>query len=470
MAREKQEHLSARLRDNLRRRKVLRGGVIEVEGGVMLRGGVRISGAKNAALPLMITSVLTRETVHLENVPALADVDTLGEILEVLGVRQERVKGRVQGDVILHGCESVLSAAPYSLVSQMRAGFWVLGPLLGRFGEAQVALPGGCAIGARPINYYLRGLEAMGARIEIEGDHVRASGRLRGARIRLPGVSVGATQTLMMAAVLAQGETVIENSAQEPEIDDVMKCLVSMGARVERVGQDVRIRGVDALGGARHMVVADRIEAGTYMLAVGMTGGELYLEGAQARHLEQVIESVERAGVKVREESGVLRVWREGQLRPVDIATAPWPGFPTDLQAQFVAMMTLAKGESRIRETVFENRFMHVPELIRMGARLEVKDDTVVVCGVDCLRGARVRATDLRGSVSLVMAGLAAQGVSRIRDVYHLDRGFETLEKKLSSCGARDSAGVICDCTRKTKKMWGFCRHTCKTLWRVSKI
>ena len=438
MARERQhrrERLAARLRDNLRRRKGRE--LIEIEGGIPLRGVVRVSGAKNAALPLMIASLLTQEAVHLQNVPSLTDVETLGRILEVLGVSREVSAG----GLVLRGGVSVPGPTPYSLVSQMRAGFWVIGPLVGRFGVAQVALPGGCAIGARPVDYSLQGLEAMGARVEISDAyvHVSAPGGLRGARIELPRISVGATQTLMMAAVLARGETFIEKAAREPEVDEVIRCLVSMGARIERVGEGVRVEGVEGLGGVRHTVGADRIEAGTYMLAVGMTGGEVHLEGVALADLGSVVEPVVRAGVSVHEDGKGVRVSREvgSLLSPVDVSTAPWPGFPTDLQAQFVALMTLAQGESRIQETVFENRFMHVAELVRLGARIAVEGDMVVVNGVQCLQGAEVRAMDLRGSASLVMAALAAQGVSRVSDIYHLDRGFEGLEKKLSSCGAR---------------------------------
>ncbi|HHN66536.1 MAG TPA: UDP-N-acetylglucosamine 1-carboxyvinyltransferase [Thermopetrobacter sp.] len=419
---------------------------ILIRGGNRLNGEIPISGAKNAALPLLIAGLLTDEVLELSNVPRLADVSQLNRILRNHGADITK-RGKRSGETMLsgdtvrvHAEDIVDTTAPYELVSTMRASFWVLGPLLARCHEARVSLPGGCAIGTRPVDFYLEAMREMGAEIDIEGGYVvaRAPGGLKGARITFPKVSVGATHVVMMAATLANGETVIENAAREPEVADVARCLVSMGAKIEGIGTStLRIQGVDRLHGASHRVVADRIEAGTYAMAAAMTGGEVLLKGAEAEHLRAFIRVMDEAGVAVREEQGGLRVRRNGDgLNPVFVETRPHPGFPTDLQAQVMALLTMAGGVSTIRETIFENRFMHVQELVRLGADITLSGDTAHVRGVDRLIGAPVMATDLRASVSLVIAALAAQGETELNRVYHLDRGFEALEHKLSAVGA----------------------------------
>jgi len=419
---------------------------IRIRGGGPLRGEIPISGAKNAALPLMIASLLCDETLHLRNVPRLADVTLLGRILGDLGV-DLAIDGKRRGQNGNHGQGVHLTAraivdttAPYELVSRMRASFWVLGPLLARAGEARVSLPGGCAIGTRPVDLHIAGIEALGAEIDLDGGYVvaRAPKGLRGARITFPKVSVGATHNVMMAATLARGETVIENAAREPEVVDLAECLIAMGARIEGHGTGtIRIEGVDRLHGATHEVLPDRIETGTYALAVAMTGGEVELSGARADLVEAPMRVLEEAGVEVRRTNSGLRVARNGgRLQPVKVATAPYPGFPTDLQAQVMAVMTTAAGTSEIIETIFENRFMHVQELVRLGADITLSGDRAMVRGVERLKGAQVMATDLRASVSLVIAGLAAEGETVVNRVYHLDRGFEQIEKKLGACGA----------------------------------
>jgi UDP-N-acetylglucosamine 1-carboxyvinyltransferase len=420
---------------------------IRIRGGAPLEGSIPISGAKNAALPLMIASLLTDETLTLENVPRLADVQKLFHILGNHGV-DSSFQGKRTGQDDLAGQTVSLCAraivdttAPYELVSTMRASFWVIGPLIARMGEARVSLPGGCAIGTRPVNFFIEGLKALGADIAIEKGYVIAQARagLVGNRIRLPKVSVGATHTLMMAATLARGETVIENAAREPEVVDLAECLISMGARIEGHGTStIYVDGVSRLNGARHLVLPDRIEAGTYALATAMAGGDVVLEGATTEHLERPIELMEQAGAEISMTNRGLRVKRNGHgIVAVDAETAPYPGFPTDLQAQFMAVMTAGKGRSRITETIFENRFMHVQELVRLGARIELEGQTATIEGVPHLTGAPVMATDLRASVSLVIAGLAAEGETEVSRIYHLDRGFERLEQKLSRCGAQ---------------------------------
>ncbi len=419
---------------------------IRIRGGRALKGEIPISGAKNATLPLMIASLLTEDTLVLDNVPQLADVTLLQRILGNHGV-DVMLSGKRPGESEHAGQTVQLSAknivdttAPYHLVSKMRASFWVIGPLLARVGQARVSLPGGCAIGTRPVDFHLAALKMLGAAIEIEGGFVIASARegLRGARIPFPKVSVGATHTAMLAASLARGESVIENAAREPEIVDVAACLEKMGAKISGAGTGtIRIEGVERLHGARHAVLPDRIETGTYAMAAAMAGGDVELLGARPELLEAPLELLARAGVEVTRTNAGIRIRRDGAgLLPVEIATAPFPGFPTDLQAQLMALMTRARGTSRITETIFENRFMHVQELARLGARIHLDGETATVEGVERLKGAPVMATDLRASVSLVIAGLAAEGETVVHRVYHLDRGFERLEQKLARCGA----------------------------------
>jgi UDP-N-acetylglucosamine 1-carboxyvinyltransferase len=419
---------------------------IRIEGGRKLHGTIPISGAKNATLPLMIASLLTDQTLILDNVPRLADVNILQRILGNHGV-DIMVGGKRPGETQYDGQTLHISAArvidttaPYELVSRMRASFWVIGPLLARFGEAKVSLPGGCAIGTRPVDFLLMALERLGAKIEIDGGYViaRAAKGLQGGQIVFPKVTVGGTHTALMAASLAHGTTVIENAAREPEIADVAACLNKMGARISGAGTaQIVVDGVAKLEGARHRVLPDRIETGTYAMAVAMAGGDVMLENARAELLQSGLDVLAQAGLEYNETNRGLRVARNGgELRPVEVTTEPFPGFPTDLQAQLMALMTRADGCSRITETIFENRFMHVQELARFGARIQLDGETATVEGVDRLKGAPVMATDLRASVSLVIAALAAEGETMVNRVYHLDRGFERLEDKLSACGA----------------------------------
>lgn len=420
---------------------------IKVTGGAELNGIIPISGAKNAALPLMIASLLTDETLTLSNVPRLRDVAQLMQILSNHGVDYS-VNGKRTGQDDLAGQTLNLTAreivdmtAPYELVSKMRASFWVVGPLVARMHEARVSLPGGCAIGTRPVDFFIQGLEALGADIEIEGGYVvvKAPGGLTGGRVEFPRVSVGATHTIMMAATLAKGETEIVNAAREPEVVDLARCLKAMGARIEGEGTStIRIQGVPRLHGAHHAVVPDRIETGTYAMAVAMTGGDVFLQGARTELLESALDTLRQTGAEITATDEGLRIYRNGNgIQPADVTTEPFPGFPTDLQAQFMALMTKAGGKSRITETIFENRFMHVQELARLGAQIAIEGRTATVEGVSTLRGAPVMATDLRASVSLVIAGLAAEGETTVSRVYHLDRGFERLEDKLTRCGAQ---------------------------------
>ena len=420
---------------------------IRLVGGNELRGDIAISGAKNAALPLMIAALLTNEPLVLQNVPRLADVKQLERILENHGV-DIAVHGRRRGedDVVgqrmtFHAADIVDTTAPYDLVSKMRASFWVIGPLLARCHEARVSLPGGCAIGTRPVDLFLFGLKALGAEIDIDEGYVVAkapAGGLVGAHIVFPKVSVGATHTLLMAATLARGTTILENAAQEPEITNVAECLVAMGAKISGIGtRTLTIEGVSELHGATVEVIPDRIETGTFAMAVAMTGGDVLLKGARQEHLETALEILGRTGTTVTPQAGGLRVQRNGNgILPVDVETDPFPGFPTDLQAQFMALMTMSSGTSQIRETIFENRYMHVAELARFGADIKVDGQVATVTGVSQLKGAQVMATDLRASVSLVIAGLAARGETVVNRIYHLDRGFERLEDKLSAVGA----------------------------------
>ena len=419
---------------------------IRIEGGRKLHGTIPISGAKNATLPLMIASLLTDQTLVLDNVPRLADVNILQRILGNHGV-DIMVGGKRPGETQYDGQTLHISAervidttAPYELVSRMRASFWVIGPLLARFGEAKVSLPGGCAIGTRPVDFLLMALERLGAKIEIDGGYViaRANKGLQGGEIFFPKVTVGGTHTALMAASLANGTSVIENAAREPEIADVAACLNKMGAKISGAGTaQIVVEGVAKLNGARHRVLPDRIETGTYAMAVAMAGGDVMLENARAELLQNGLDVLAQAGLEYNETNRGLRVARNGgKLQPVEVTTEPFPGFPTDLQAQLMALMTRAEGSSRITETIFENRFMHVQELARFGARIQLDGETATIEGVDRLKGAPVMATDLRASVSLVIAALAAEGETMVNRVYHLDRGFERLEDKLSACGA----------------------------------
>jgi UDP-N-acetylglucosamine 1-carboxyvinyltransferase len=419
---------------------------IRIVGGRHLNGTIPISGAKNATLPLMIASLLTDETLILDNVPRLADVGLLQRILGNHGV-DIMVNGKRPGETEYQGQTLQISAAnivdttaPYELVSKMRASFWVIAPLVARMGEARVSMPGGCAIGTRPVDLLIMALEQLGAEIEIDGGYViaRAKNGLRGGEVVFPKVTVGGTHTAIMAAALANGTSVIENAAREPEIRDVADCLNKMGAKISGAGtKRIVIEGVPRLSGARHSVLPDRIETGTYAMAVAMVGGDVMLEGARPELLQAALDVLAQAGVETSATNAGIRVRRNGAgLMPVDVATDPFPGFPTDLQAQLMALMTRAGGTSRITETIFENRFMHVQELARLGARIHLDGETATIEGVTKLKGAPVMATDLRASVSLVIAALAAEGETIVNRVYHLDRGFERLEDKLARCGA----------------------------------
>jgi UDP-N-acetylglucosamine 1-carboxyvinyltransferase len=419
---------------------------IRIVGGRQLNGTIAISGAKNAALPLMIAGLLSEETLILDNVPRLFDVAQLQRILGNHGVDITSV-GKRPGDHEYRGQTLHISAAdiidttaPYELVSRMRASFWVIAPLLARMHEARVSLPGGCAIGTRPVDLLIMALEKLGAEIAIDGGYVvaRAQGGLKGAAIEFPKVTVSGTHVAMMAATLAWGTTIIDNAACEPEIADVALCLNKMGARILGAGTPrIVVEGVRRLSGARHTVLPDRIETGTYAMAVAMTGGEVKLSGARPELLQSALDVLTQAGATISSDNEGIRVARNGTgIRPVRVSTAPFPGFPTDLQAQLMALMTCAGGSSEITETIFENRFMHVQELARFGARINLDGETATIEGVARLRGAPVMATDLRASVSLVIAGLAAEGETVVNRVYHLDRGFERLEEKLSACGA----------------------------------
>jgi UDP-N-acetylglucosamine 1-carboxyvinyltransferase len=419
---------------------------IRINGGQKLNGTIPISGAKNATLPLMIASLLTDETLVLDNVPRLADVSLLKRILGNHGV-DIMVSGKRPGETQYDGQTLHISAAnvidttaPYELVSRMRASFWVVAPLVARMGEAKVSMPGGCAIGTRPVDLLIMALQCLGADIEIDRGYVIARTRngLKGGEIRFPKVTVGGTHTALMAASLARGTTVIENAAREPEITDVADCLNKMGAKIAGAGTSrIVVEGVPKLRGARHRVLPDRIETGTYAMAVAMTGGDVLLENARAELLQAALDVLVRAGVDVTATNTGVRVVRNGSgIAAVEVTTAPFPGFPTDLQAQLMALMTRAKGISRITETIFENRFMHVQELVRLGAHIQLDGECATIEGVKALKGAPVMATDLRASVSLVIAALAAEGETMVNRVYHLDRGFERLEDKLAACGA----------------------------------
>jgi UDP-N-acetylglucosamine 1-carboxyvinyltransferase len=408
---------------------------IRITGGVPLSGTIQISGAKNAALPLMTCGLLTDERLVLSNVAKLADLATMAELLAQHGLAVEP-----DGRRLSIGGHITNTEAPYEIVSKMRASILVLGPLLARCREARVSLPGGCNIGTRPVDLHLKGFEAMGATIKLDAGYIDATAPagLRGANIVFPFVSVGATENLLMAATLADGVTTLKNAAREPEITDLAHCLIAMGAKIEGVGTDtLTIEGVKTLGGAHHDILPDRIETGTYACAAAITGGKIFLQNGRAENLGAVISSLAEAGIVITEAADGFWVERANGLHGIDVVTEPFPGFPTDMQAQFMALMAVAEGASMVTETIFENRFMHVPELNRMGARINAHGASAIIRGVAKLSGAPVMATDLRASVSLVLAGLAAEGETTISRVYHLDRGYEAVEQKLAACGAR---------------------------------
>jgi UDP-N-acetylglucosamine 1-carboxyvinyltransferase len=408
---------------------------IRIIGGAPLEGTITISGAKNAALPLMVCGLLTDERLHLANVAKLADLQTMAELLA-----QHGIAVIPEGRTLSLGGRITNTEAPYDIVRKMRASILVLGALLARTGEARVSLPGGCNIGTRPVDLHLKGLEAMGAVIKLDAGYIDATAPtgLHGASIVFPFVSVGATENLLMAAALAEGPTTLKNAAREPEIADLAKCLTAMGAKIDGIGSDtLTIQGVQTLHGASHEILPDRIETGTYACAAAITGGKVFLQNARIDDLGAVVSSLREAGVVITEEKDGFSVARKNGLNGTDVTTEPFPGFPTDMQAQFMALMAVAEGASMITETIFENRFMHVPELNRMGARINAVGASAIVRGVAKLSGAQVMATDLRASVSLVLAGLAAEGETTINRIYHLDRGYESVEQKLAACGAR---------------------------------
>jgi len=410
-----------------------------IRGGRSLHGEVQISGAKNATLPELCAALLTSEPVRLRNVPRLQDVSTMRKLLLNMGVQVSEPEG---GELFINAGTLHTPEAPYELVKTMRASVLALGPLLARFGHAKVSLPGGCAIGSRPVDQHLKGLTAMGAEITVEHGYMlaRISGgrkRLKGARITTDMVTVTGTENFLMAAALAEGETILENAAQEPEIPDLAEMLIAMGARIEGHGSSrIRIQGVEALQGCAHQVVADRIEAGTFLCAVAAAGGEVFLKDGRADHLDAVIEKLQAAGVQVQAVQGGIRVQAQGRLQAQNFRTTEYPGFPTDMQAQFMALNCISEGASRTTETIFENRFMHVNELLRLGANIQIEGKVAVVQGVQSLSGATVMATDLRASASLVIAGLVAQGETVVDRIYHLDRGYDRMESKLRGLGA----------------------------------
>jgi len=406
-----------------------------IEGGLPLRGEAAISGAKNAALPMLTAALLTAEPVTFTNVPELNDIGTMLRLLAQMGVKVDR-----QGNTVTLDASGLdQPVAPYEMVKTMRASILVLGPLVARMGEARVSLPGGCAIGARPVDQHIKGLTAMGAQMAVEQGYVHAKcARLSGARLFTDMVTVTGTENLMMAACLAAGDTVIENAAREPEVVDLANCLVAMGAQISGAGSDViRIRGVERLHGATHRIMPDRIETGTYLCAAAATGGDIRLTGTSASYLDVVVDKLMDAGCEITTERDAIRLRAPRRLTAVSIRTAPYPAFPTDMQAQFMAINAVADGTAIIRETIFENRFMHAVELIRLGADIRIDGNTAFVKGVDQLNGATVMATDLRASAGLVIAGLAAKGETLVDRIYHLDRGYEGLERKLTALGAR---------------------------------
>ena len=410
---------------------------IRIRGGRPLSGEILVGGAKNAALPLMAAGLLTDGRLILSNVPRLADIQTMGALLEQHGIAVEPVSN--DGRLLSLGGAITNTEAPYDIVRKMRASVLVLGPLLARVGEARVSLPGGCAIGTRPVDLHLKGLEQMGASFNLDSGYIdgKVQGKLRGATIVFPFTSVGATENLLMAATLADGQTVLANAAREPEIGDLATCLVAMGARIEGIGSDkLTVEGVDKLHSAEHAIIPDRIETGSYACAAAISGGSVFLRHARLDHLGATVRILREAGVDIIEQPDGLMVKRLNGLHGADVMTEPYPGFPTDMQAQFMALMSVAQGASMVTETIFENRFMHVPELNRMGARINVHGASAIVRGVPGLSGAPVMATDLRASLSLILAGLAAEGETVVNRVYHLDRGYEAVEQKLAACGA----------------------------------
>jgi UDP-N-acetylglucosamine 1-carboxyvinyltransferase len=410
---------------------------IRIRGGRPLSGEIAISGAKNAALPLMATGLLTTDRVVLRNVPRLADIQTMTALLAQHGIAVDPIGN--DGRVLSIGGGITNTEAPYDIVRKMRASVLVLGPLLARVGEARVSLPGGCSIGTRPVDLHLKGLEQMGVQFNLDSGYIdgRIIGRLQGATIIFPFVSVGATENLLMAASLAEGRTTLVNAAREPEITDLAECLVAMGARIEGIGTDrLVVDGVDRLHGAEHAIIPDRIESGSYACAAAISGGSVFLRNARLDHLGSTVRILREAGVDITEADGGLMVKRLNGLHGADVMTEPYPGFPTDMQAQYMALMSVAEGASMVTEAIFENRFMHVPELNRMGARINVHGASAIVRGVPHLSGAPVMATDLRASLCLILAGLAAKGETVVNRVYHLDRGYEAVEQKLAACGA----------------------------------
>ncbi|HUP30760.1 MAG TPA: UDP-N-acetylglucosamine 1-carboxyvinyltransferase [Usitatibacter sp.] len=408
---------------------------LSIHGGVPLSGEVRVAGAKNAALPILAASLLTAAPVRISNVPDLNDVRTMVKLLEGMGVKAERSDHEVRLDARLVS----EPYAPYEMVKTMRASILALGPLVARFGEARVSLPGGCAIGERPVDLHIKGLTAMGAEIAIEHGNIHATAtRLRGARILMDTVTVTGTENLMMAACLAQGETILENAAREPEVVDLARCLIAMGARIKGHGSDVIVvEGVDALFGVDYAVMPDRIEAGTFLAAAAATRGSITLTEAPVGSLDAVIDKLKEAGAAIAVGERTLRLTMTARPRSVSLRTAPYPGFPTDMQAQFIALNSVAEGAAHVTETIFENRFMHVQELRRLGAHIDIEGNTAIIHGVDTLAGAMVMATDLRASASLVIAGLVAEGATVIDRIYHLDRGYEHIEARLGELGAR---------------------------------
>ena len=410
---------------------------LAIQGGTKLKGEVRISGAKNAALPIMCASLLTADELHLSNLPDMHDVKTMEKLLTQMGVK---ISASVQA-ATLNGAQVGKLEAPYDMVKTMRAAILVLGPLVARFGEARVSLPGGCAIGSRPVDLHIKGLQAMGAEINIEHGYIHATAkRLKGAHICFDLVSVTGTENLMMAAALADGETVLENAAREPEVVDLANCLIAMGAKINGAGSDtITISGVAKLHGASHRVMSDRIESGTFLVAAALTGGNITLIDARADILDNVLDKLREAGANIKVATGSISIDMQRRPTAVNLRTAPYPAFPTDMQAQFMALNCIAEGSAIVVETIFENRFMHVQELRRLGAQIDVEGNTAIIKGVTQLEGATVMATDLRASASLVIAGLVAQGETIVDRIYHLDRGYEHIEAKLCALGARIS-------------------------------
>ena len=418
---------------------------LHIKGGKPLAGSIDISGAKNAALPQLCAALLTEDAVTLKNVPGLQDVATMLKLIRNMGVQADR-SATEPGTIVVNAGPLSSPEAPYDLVKTMRASVMVLGPLLARFGEATVSLPGGCAIGSRPVDQHIKGLQSMGADIRVEHGYMLAKvpngpdgarGRLKGANITTDMVTVTGTENFLMAAALAEGETILENAAQEPEISDLAEMLIKMGARIESHGtRRIRIQGVERLNGCTHQVVADRIEAGTFLCAVAATGGDVVLKAARADHLDALIEKLREAGAQITSGEGFIRIQAQGRMKAQSFRTTEYPGFPTDMQAQFMALNIISEGPATVTETIFENRFMHVNEMVRLGAKIQIEGKVAIVDGVDKLSGATVMATDLRASAGLVIAGLVAEGETTVERIYHLDRGYDQMEAKLRQLGA----------------------------------